>query len=120
MSMGAERQAEGAGYELPALIGEREPQLPLITFRLQDRDLAYDEFDVAAQLAAERGWMVPASTLPPNAQDVTVMRALAKENVSHAAGQTLADDIAHACETLDKKGGLHERDRKRVKTGTGY
>ena len=25
----------------------------------------YDEFDVAAQLAAERGWMVPAYTLPP-------------------------------------------------------
>jgi glutamate decarboxylase len=106
--------------ELFELIGEGEPQLPLITFRLKDRDLGYDEFDVAAQLAAERGWMVPAYTLPPNAQDVTVMRALAKENVSHAAGQTLANDIAHACETLDKKGGLHERDRKRVKTGTGY
>jgi hypothetical protein len=25
------------------------------------------EFDVASQLAAERGWMVPAYTLPPNA-----------------------------------------------------
>jgi glutamate decarboxylase len=64
--------------------------------------------------------MVPAYTLPPDAQDVTVMRALVKENVSHAAGQTLADDIEHACETLTKKGGLHERDRKLVKTGTGY
>ena len=80
----------------------------------------YDEFDVAAQLAAERGWMVPAYTLPPDVQDVTVMRALVKENVSHAAARTLADDIVHACETLDKKGSLHPRDRKRVKTGTGY
>jgi hypothetical protein len=25
-----------------------------------------------------------------------------------------------AVETLEKKGGLHEVDRKRVKTGTGY
>jgi glutamate decarboxylase len=108
---------EGGRFEL---IGEDEPQLPLITFSLTGNDLGYDEFDVSAQLAAERGWMVPAYTLPPDAQDVTVMRALVKENVSHAAGQTLADDIAHACETLDKKGGLHERDRKRVKTGTGY
>jgi glutamate decarboxylase len=33
---------------------------------------------------------------------------------------TLASDIAQACETLEKKGGLHEVDRKRVKTGTGY
>lgn len=108
---------DGGRFEL---IGEDKPQLPLITFRLTGNDLAYDEFDVAAQLASERGWMVPAYSLPPNADHVTVMRALVKENVSHAAGQTLADDIAHACDTLDKKGGLHERDRKRVKTGTGY
>jgi glutamate decarboxylase len=45
---------------------------------------------------------------------------LVKENVSHAAGQTLAADIEHACQALEKKGGLHEHDRKRVKTGTGY
>jgi glutamate decarboxylase len=108
---------EGGLFEL---IGEDEPQLPLITFRLSGNDLDYDEFDVAAQLASERGWMVPAYSLPRDADHVTVIRALVKENVSHAAGQTLADDIAHACETLTKKGGLHERDRKRVKTGTGY
>jgi glutamate decarboxylase len=58
--------------------------------------------------------------MPPDAQGVTVMRALVKENVSHAAGQTLAGDIADACETLDRKGGLHDSDRKRAKTGTGY
>ena len=29
---------------------------------------AYDEFDIAWQLSAERGWMVPAYTLPPNAE----------------------------------------------------
>ena len=28
--------------------------------------------------------------------------------------------LAQACETVDRKGGLHELDRKRVKTGTGY
>jgi glutamate decarboxylase len=109
--------AEGGLFEL---IGQDEPQLPLITFRLKGDDVGYDEFDVAGQLAAERGWLVPAYTLPPDAEDVTVMRALVKENVSHAAGQTLAEDIAHACKTLAKKGGLHKRDRKRVKTGTGY
>jgi glutamate decarboxylase len=58
--------------------------------------------------------------MPPNAQSVTMMRALVKENVGHAAARTLADDIDHACRTLDKKGGLHESERKRVKTGTGY
>ena len=37
-------------------------QLPLVAFKLTgDRD--FDEFDVSGQLAAERGWMVPAYTL---------------------------------------------------------
>jgi glutamate decarboxylase len=94
-------------------------QLPLVAFQL-DGDHNYDEFDVASQLAAERGWMVPAYTLPPNAQHVTIMRALVKLTLGHTLASTLADDIAEACETLKKKGGLHHLDRKRVKTGTGY
>ena len=65
--------------------------------------------------------MVPAYTLPPNAEHVTIMRALVKLTLSHALAGTLADDIAEACETLEAvKGGLHQRERKRVKTGTGY
>ena len=80
----------------------------------------YDEFDVASQLAAERGWMVPAYTLPPNAQHVTIMRALVKQTLGHSLVNTLADDIADACETLDRKGGLHALDRQRVKTNVGF
>jgi hypothetical protein len=33
---------------------------------------------------------------------------------------TLAADIAQACSTLADKGAVHEPERKRVKTGTGY
>ena len=47
----------------------------------------YDEFDVASQLAAERGWMVPAYTLPPNAQHVTIMRALVKLTLGHTLAE---------------------------------
>ena len=94
-------------------------QLPLVAFRLLE-DQGYDEFDVASQLAAERGWMVPAYTLPPNAQHVTIMRALVKQTLGHGLASTLADDIAQACATLDVKGGLHDLDRRRVKTGFGY
>ena len=64
--------------------------------------------------------MVPAYTLPPNADHVTIMRALVKQTLGHTLVSMLADDLAQACETLDRKGGLHELDRKRVKTGTGY
>ena len=101
------------------LIGTDEEQLPLVAFKLAE-ERNYDEFDVAGQLAAERGWMVPAYTLPPNAENVKIMRALVKETLSHALAATLADDIAEACETLKLKGGLHESERRRVKSSTGY
>ena len=64
--------------------------------------------------------MVPAYTLPPNAEHVKIMRVLVKQTLGHSLTSTLADDIAQACETLRQKGGLHELDRKRVKTNTGY
>jgi len=63
--------------------------------------------------------VVPAYTLPPNADHVTIMRALVKLTLGHSLAAALADDIAQACETLAAKGGLHERDRKRVKTNPG-
>src|SRR3989440_854297 len=104
--------------EFDLIGGEDQEQLPLVAFQLAGEH-NYDEFDVASQLAAERGWMVPAYTLPPNADHIKMMRALAKLMLGHTLASTLADDIAQACETLGQKGGLHEHDRKRVKTGTG-
>jgi glutamate decarboxylase len=105
--------------ELEIIGGEHDEQLPLVAFKLTGGQ-AYDEFDVAAQLAAERGWMVPAYTLPPNAEHVKIMRVLVKETLGHSLTTTLGADIAQACETLAVKGALHESDRKRVKTNTGF
>src|SRR4051812_12465898 len=122
-TMQANAQALGASIAATGrfeLVGDASAeQLPLVAFRLAG-ECPFDEFDVASQLAAERGWMVPAYTLPPNAQDVTIMRALVKQTLGHALATALASDIEEACTTLDKKGGLHELDRRRVKTGVGY
>ena len=63
------------------VIGDDLEQLPLVAFRLSG-DHAYDESDIAWQLSAERGWMVPAYTLPPNAENVKILRALVKETMS--------------------------------------
>jgi glutamate decarboxylase len=101
------------------IIGAGEEQLPLVAFRLA-AGAGYDEFDVAWQLAAERGWMVPAYTLPPNAQDVTIMRALVKETLSREHVDTLARDIEEACSTLAKKGGAHQAERNKIVTGPGH
>jgi glutamate decarboxylase len=101
------------------LIGADEEQLPLVAFRLAG-DNSYDEFDIAWQLSAERGWMVPAYTLPPDAQDVTIMRALVKETLSREHVDTLARDIEQACVTLEAKGGAHPSERAKMVVGPGH
>ena len=101
------------------LIGEGEEQLPLVAFQLAT-ERNYDEFDIAWQLSAERGWMVPAYTLPPDAQRVKVLRALVKETLGRELVDTLADDLRQACRTLGDKGGAHPSERELVKTATGY
>ncbi len=111
------KEIEACEFEI--IGGEEDEQLPLVAFKLAGEH-AYDEFDVAAQLAAERGWMVPAYTLPPNAEHVKIMRVLVKETLSHSLTITLGQDIAQACATLNAKGALHKTDRKRVKTNTGF
>ena len=105
--------------EFEVVGGDDEEQLPLVAFKLAGEH-DYDEFDVAAQLAGERGWMLPAYTLPPNAQHVKIMRALVKQTLGQSLTKALGADIAEACRVLDAKGSLHESDRKRVKTNTGF
>ncbi len=78
--------------------------LPVVVLTLKD-DSAYTVFQIS-ELLRQRGWMVPAYTLPPDAQDVAVMRVVVKENFSRDMAETLTDDVAQAVERL-------ERDRPR-------
>jgi glutamate decarboxylase len=102
------------------VIGGDAEQLPLVAFRLSGEHATYDESDIAWQLSAERGWMVPAYTLPPNAEGVKIMRALVKETLSREQVERLSRDIEDACVTLDEKGGTTQKERGQIKKGTGY
>jgi glutamate decarboxylase len=102
------------------VIGDDLEQLPLVAFRLAGDHTTYDESDIAWQLSAERGWMVPAYTLPPNAEHVKILRALVKETMSRAQVERLTQDLLDACGTLDLKGGAHPTERAKTKQGTGY
>ena len=101
------------------IIGAEDETLPLVAFNLAEEQ-AYDEFDIAFQLAAERGWMVPAYTMPPNAQDIKMMRALVKLNLSRSLVDVLAEDMREALATLDKKGPVSAEERKKVKTSVTH
>jgi glutamate decarboxylase len=112
----AQKLEDNGNFEL---IGADKEQLPLVAFRLKGEH-DYDEFDVSWQLSAERGWMLPAYTMPPDAEEVKIMRALVKETLSRAQVDRLADDIKEACETLEKKGGAHPHERKKMKRSPGF
>jgi glutamate decarboxylase len=101
------------------IIGKEEETLPLVAFNLAEEH-SYDEFDIAFQLAAERGWMVPAYTMPPNAQDVKMMRALVKISLNRSLVDKLADDLAEAINTLEEKGPVSASERKLVKTSVTH
>jgi glutamate decarboxylase len=101
------------------IVGEGEETLPLVAFKLAEEH-PYDEFDIAFQLAAERGWMVPAYTMPPNAEKVKMMRALVKLNLSRTLVDKLAEDLAGAIATLEDKGPASASERKRVKTSVTH
>ncbi|HEX5852780.1 MAG TPA: glutamate decarboxylase [Solirubrobacteraceae bacterium] len=67
-----------------------------------------------SHLLRERGWIVPAYTLPPNAEHVTVLRMVVKENFSRDMVDMLAHDIGLAMRTLNHDAHIHpHRPRRR-------
>jgi len=74
--------------------------LPIVVIRPTGRDGDVDIFELSERLR-ERGWIVPAYTLPPNAQEVAVLRMVVKENFSRDMAEMLAEDVEKALDRLD-------------------
>jgi glutamate decarboxylase len=71
---------------------------PVVTFRLKGTP-GYDEFHLADRLRMN-GWIVPAYTLPPNAEDVTVLRVVVRNDMSRDKVDVLLHHIEEACDYL--------------------
>jgi glutamate decarboxylase len=74
--------------------------IPVIAFRLAG-DPGYTEFDVSHALRAY-GWQVPAYTMPPDAEHVSVLRVVIREGFSADMARSLRDDMRTTLATLDK------------------
>jgi glutamate decarboxylase len=64
-----------------------------------------------SHLLREHGWIVPSYTLPADAQDVTVLRMVVKENFSRDMVDRLVTDVRGALRRL--AGKPEPRPRKR-------
>ncbi|EME48095.1 hypothetical protein DOTSEDRAFT_69888 [Dothistroma septosporum NZE10] len=93
---------------------QRGEGLPLVAFRLDpSHNHGFDEFAVAHQLR-ERGWVVPAYTMAPNANSLKMMRVVVREDFSRSRCDALVADL-HAAVThlmkLDEKQIQQQKDR---------
>lgn len=75
--------------------------VPLVAVTLKDAD--FSVFQLSEKLR-EKGWIVPAYTLPANAEDVAVLRIVVKENFGRDMVEMLLGDIMEGYHALEKEG----------------
>ncbi len=71
---------------------------PVVTFRLRG-DPGFDVYHLSARLR-EHGWIVPAYSLPPDAEDVHLLRIVVRLDLSRQMIDVLIHDIEDACTHL--------------------
>jgi glutamate decarboxylase len=71
---------------------------PIVALRATDPERT--DLTLLSHLLREHGWIVPAYTLPPNAEHITVLRMVVKENFSRDMADMLAHDLRKAMHTL--------------------
>ena len=77
----------------------KDVTFPLVTVKLKNAN--FSVFKLSDKLR-EKGWIVPAYTLPENANDISVMRMVIKENFGRDMVEILFDDVIEAYDTLEK------------------
>jgi len=87
--------------------------LPIVSFALRP-EAGFSAYDLSDRIR-ERGWILPAYTLPPDLEDRTVLRVVVKENFSRDMVDLLMADIDHACRALSGKHPSPEHPRRRPK-----
>ncbi len=75
---------------------------PVVTFRLTGEP-DFDAFHISDKLR-EHGWIVPAYTLPPNAQHVELLRVVVRNDMSRMKVDALFGHLMAACDQLAGQG----------------
>jgi glutamate decarboxylase len=76
-------------------------ELPVFAFRLGEDIDAYSVFDVSETLRI-KGWLVPAYHMPPELQDIAVLRVVVRNDFSHDLASMLLDDLRWVTKRLER------------------
>jgi len=85
---------------------DKDVMFPLVTARLKNCD--FSVFELSERLR-QHGWIVPAYTLPANADDIAVIRMVVKESFSKDMVEMLIKDLKKCMNDLNK---THEERKK--------
>ncbi|CAK9148547.1 unnamed protein product [Ilex paraguariensis] len=101
-------------------IVSKDNGVPVVAFSLKEKS-RYNKFDVLDMLHSFQ-WIVSAYTMPPDAQHVTVLRVVVREDFSCTLAERLVDDITKVLHKLDifpaKISANMMSDDQKVKNGT--
>jgi glutamate decarboxylase len=75
--------------------------LPVAALMLKDSS-RYDVFDISEQMR-RYGWIVPAYTMPPNAEEIAVLRVVVREDFSMDMAENFIENMKQILEELDKR-----------------
>jgi glutamate decarboxylase len=88
-------------------------RFPIVVVRAEDPERI--PLPLISQLLRERGWIVPAYTLPPNAEHINVLRMVVKENFSRDMVELLAHDVHGALHVAEHgRSARSRRPRRRL------
>jgi glutamate decarboxylase len=91
----------------------KDSGVPLVAFSLKDSS-RYTVFEVVESLR-RFGWIVPAYTMPADAEHIAVMRVVIREDFSRGLAERLITDLNKVMVEMDahaKKHGHHEHVKK--------
>jgi glutamate decarboxylase len=80
----------------------RGDELPVFAFTLNDDVTGYSVFDVSAHLR-EAGWLVPAYTFPENRTDLSVLRVVVRNGMTHDLADLFVDQLTRVVDRLSRQ-----------------
>ncbi|KAE8125912.1 hypothetical protein FH972_020673 [Carpinus fangiana] len=86
-------------------IVSKDVGVPLVAFSLKDSS-KYTVFQISENLR-RFGWIVPAYTMPPNAEHIAVLRVVIREDFSRTLAERLVTDIDRVLKEMDEFSSSH-------------
>jgi glutamate decarboxylase len=82
----------------------RGDDLPVVAFALNAGEDRFTVYDLSAKLR-EHGWQVPAYTLPPNREDLAILRIVVRNGLSRDIADRFIEDLGRVLEWFDSLDG---------------